>query len=73
MIAYGPLRQVFKARELNDLVSTMVERGIRMRRDIGDLLVGWDDPSTMILDEEQHGGDAELEMLMHDREHAKPY
>ncbi|PVG04525.1 DUF1740-domain-containing protein [Serendipita vermifera] len=73
MIAFGPLRHVFKARELNDLVSTMVERGIRMRRDISDLLVGWKDPSAMELDQGYTGGDVELEMLMHDREHAKPY
>jgi hypothetical protein len=73
MTAAGPLRPMFRTNELNDLVSTMVERGIRMRRDVGELLEGWLDPNMAHDDEDQPMGDAELEIFMHDREQAKPF
>lgn len=73
MMAAGPLRSMFKPSELNDLVATMIERGIRMRCDIEELLEGWVDPDTMHDDEDQPMGDAELEIFMHDREQAKPF
>lgn len=74
MMAFGPLRSVFKITELNDLVSAMAERGLRMRSDIEEFLEGWDDPS--VADGNIDGGnegDVELEMLMSNREQAKPY
>jgi hypothetical protein len=73
MMAAGPLRPMFRTSELNDLVATMVERGIRMRRDVGELLEGWFDPDTAHDEGDQPMGDAELEVFMHDREQAKPF
>ncbi|KIM33854.1 hypothetical protein M408DRAFT_325432 [Serendipita vermifera MAFF 305830] len=74
MMAFGPLREVFTVTELNDLVSAMAERGLRMRRDIEEFLDGWQDPA-MIIDGMDDGneGDVELEALVHGREQAKPY
>jgi hypothetical protein len=74
MMAFGPLRTVFNITELNDLVSAMAERGLRMRRDIEEFLEGWEDP-FMAIDNGDEGneGDMELETLMYNREQAKPY
>jgi hypothetical protein len=74
MMAFGPLRTVFKITELNDLLSAMAERGLRMRRDIEEFLEGWEDP-FMAVDNGDEGneGDMELETLMYNREQAKPY
>ena len=41
MMAFGPLRRVFKSRELNEWAETMAERGIRMRRGLDEMLEGW--------------------------------
>jgi hypothetical protein len=74
MMAFGPLRTVFKITELNDLVSAMAERGLRLRRDIEELLEGWEDPSMAVDNgDEGNEGDVELETLMYNREQAKPY
>lgn len=40
-MAFGPLRRVFKSRELNEWAETMAERGIRMRRGLDEMLEGW--------------------------------
>lgn len=75
LMAFGPLRSVFKARELNELVAAMAERGIRMREDLE--LEGWMDPTASAMEIEdsngQNAGDVELEKLLKDREEAKPY
>ena len=70
-MAFGPLRAVFSARELNDIVAAMVDRGIRMRRDIQEQLEGWIDPSA--IEEDEHAGDMEVETMLQGREQAKPY
>lgn len=73
LIAFGQLRTVFTARELNDMIAAMVDRGIRMRRDIQEQLEGWIDPSTAIEEDEHNAGDMEVERMLHGREQAKPY
>ena len=74
MMAFGPLRAVFKNNELNDLVAVMAERGLRMRRDLEEFLEGWEEPYGGVDDvDHDNEGDAELEALMHNRERAKPY
>ncbi|KAG8811404.1 hypothetical protein FRC17_002464, partial [Serendipita sp. 399] len=73
MMAFGPLRSVFSARELNALVEMMVDRGIRMRRDLGEFIKGWIDPSAFEDDQGSNGGDMEVEALIQAREQAKPF
>ena len=74
LMAFGPLRAVFTVTALNDLISVMVERGLRMRRDIEEFLDDWEDPAMIVERiDEGNEGDAELETLMYDREQAKPY
>ena len=41
LLAFGPLRSVFSARELNEWADTMAERGIRMRKGLDEMLEGW--------------------------------
>ncbi|TFK36838.1 NRDE-2, necessary for RNA interference-domain-containing protein [Crucibulum laeve] len=41
LIAFGALRSVFSAHELNGLGDTMVERGMRLRRGLDEVLEGW--------------------------------
>ncbi|KZT05893.1 uncharacterized protein LAESUDRAFT_654560 [Laetiporus sulphureus 93-53] len=41
LLAFGSLRSVFKSGELNDWAETMVERGIRMRKGLDEMLEGW--------------------------------
>lgn len=41
VLAFGPLRSVFSARELNDWAETMAERGMRMRTGLDEELEGW--------------------------------
>lgn len=73
-MAFGPLRSTFQARELNELLGAMAERGIRMRDDLEAHLEGWMDPNTETYDpNDPNAGDMELETLLHDREQAKPY
>ncbi|KAI0080269.1 DUF1740-domain-containing protein [Panus rudis PR-1116 ss-1] len=46
LLAFGPLRSVFSARELNDWGETMAERGLRMRRGLDEALEGWSEPGA---------------------------
>jgi hypothetical protein len=79
LMAFGPLRPVFRSRELNELMAAMAERGIRMRDDLEAHLEGWMDPTmtttAMELEDstDQNAGDIELERFIKDREQAKPY
>ena len=41
LMAFGPLRSMFSSQELLTIVDTMVERGIRMRQGLEELLEGW--------------------------------
>ncbi|KAF5385409.1 hypothetical protein D9757_005389 [Collybiopsis confluens] len=41
LLAFGPLRSVFQNNELNTLAETMIERGIRMRRGLDEVLQDW--------------------------------
>ena len=38
LLAFGPLRQEFTARELNHLADTMSERGIRLRKSLDEIV-----------------------------------
>jgi hypothetical protein len=38
LLAFGPLRSVFTAPELNSLAETMAERGLRLRKGLDEVL-----------------------------------
>ncbi|KAF9015505.1 NRDE-2, necessary for RNA interference-domain-containing protein [Cyathus striatus] len=42
LLAFGPLRRVFRGDELRALGDTMAERGIRLRRGLDEALEGWE-------------------------------
>lgn len=74
--AFGPLRSVFRLEELDELFATMVERQIRIRRDIEDYLEGWVRPDVMDVDEkdqESDVGDQELEAVVNEQDRLKPF
>ncbi|RDB29182.1 Protein NRDE2 [Hypsizygus marmoreus] len=41
LLAFGALRGVFSANELNGIADTMAERGLRLRRGLDEVLAGW--------------------------------
>ena len=43
LLAFGPLRPVFDARELNAFADTMAERELRMRKGLDEMLEGWEE------------------------------
>lgn len=72
MTAFGPLRSVFSPRELNDLVSAMIERGIRLRKGLEQYLEGWIDPDT-VMDVDEALGETEVERMIHETRKLMPY
>lgn len=42
LVAFGPLRSVFNGRELNGMADAMVERGLRLRRGLEEMIEGCD-------------------------------
>lgn len=41
LLAFGPLRSVFSALELNQIADTMAERGLRLRKGLDEMLEGY--------------------------------
>lgn len=41
LLAFGPLRHAFSARELGEWGERMAEQGVRMRRGLDEALAGW--------------------------------
>ncbi|KAJ7630811.1 NRDE-2, necessary for RNA interference-domain-containing protein [Roridomyces roridus] len=73
LIAFGPLRSVFSAAELNGFADTMVERELRLRRGLDEFLEGWalvEDKADS--DSEQDNGD-EIEMRAREYRQRLPY
>ncbi|KAF8973700.1 NRDE-2, necessary for RNA interference-domain-containing protein [Flammula alnicola] len=56
LLAFGPLRSVFHAHELNGLADTMAERGIRLRQGLDEVVEGMG-----LVDEEAREGNDESE------------
>lgn len=73
LTAFGPLRSVFNPTELDELFATMVERQIRIRRDVEDYLEGWVDPDAMDVDEGGDVGDQEVEAIVTERRRLMPF
>jgi hypothetical protein len=64
-MAFGALRPVFSASELNVFSDTMAERGIRMRRGIEEFLEGWVEEGA---GNEEEGGSGDDEMECNSKE-----
>ena len=62
-MAFGPLRCVFQVHELNALAETMVERGIRLRRGLEDVI-----ESGVVEAERQEDNESEDEIEHNARE-----
>jgi hypothetical protein len=70
LLAFGPLRDVFTARELEGFVDIMAERGLRVRRGLEEY--GWKGAER----EENgldHGGEDEIEQAADERRRLMPY
>ena len=70
LTAFGPLRNVFRPAELDELFATMVERQIRIRHDIEDYLEDWVDPDV---EEKSDVGEKEVEALVAERRRLMPF
>ncbi|KAF7339574.1 Protein NRDE2 [Mycena sanguinolenta] len=75
LVAFGPLRGVFSAQELNGFADTMAERELRLRRGLDELLEGWEEKpgSDMEEDEEDNGPGDEIENAARDYRARLPY
>ncbi|KAJ6574984.1 NRDE-2, necessary for RNA interference-domain-containing protein [Mycena capillaripes] len=74
LVAFGPLRGVFSAQELNGFADTMAERELRLRRGLDEFLEGWEEnaPSDMDEDAEYNGPD-EIENAAKEYRQLLPY
>ena len=77
MQAFDRLRPTFSVHELRSLWETMVERGLRIRKGLEEVIEGWDEEkASRTEDEADEGRDGELDEIEYDaRELArlKPY
>ncbi|KAJ7596925.1 NRDE-2, necessary for RNA interference-domain-containing protein [Mycena floridula] len=74
LLAFGPLRTVFSAAELNAFVDTMAERKLRISSPDGleELLVNWTEQGTTTM-EMDSGEDSDIEMNARELRRLKPY
>ena len=72
-MAFGPLRTVFTSRELNALVETMAERGMRIRNEIEERLEGWECDETVSDEETGDEAEGELEQDAKELRRLMPY
>ncbi|KAI0778496.1 DUF1740-domain-containing protein [Trametes elegans] len=72
LLAFGPLRGVFSAGELNALGETMAERGVRMRVGLDEVVGDWSEEARR--DDEEEGGEAdEIEQNARELRRLMPY
>jgi hypothetical protein len=74
MMAFGPLRSVFNARELDGFVDIMAERGIRMRKGVDEYIermTGGDESGSD--SEDLDGSEDEIEREARQRRLLMPY
>ncbi|KAJ7706309.1 NRDE-2, necessary for RNA interference-domain-containing protein [Mycena rosella] len=71
LVAFGPLRGVFSAQELNGFADTMAERELRLRRGLDEFLEGWEEKYG-IEDDDSDSGD-EIEHAAKEYRHRLPY
>ncbi|KAJ7654952.1 NRDE-2, necessary for RNA interference-domain-containing protein [Mycena polygramma] len=74
LVAFGPLRSVFSAQELNGIADTMAERELRLRRGLDEFLEGWAEKSGSEMDEDEDNGPGdEIEDLAKEYRQRLPY
>ncbi|KAG2369454.1 NRDE-2, necessary for RNA interference-domain-containing protein [Suillus spraguei] len=71
MVAFGRLRSVFSARELDGFVDIMAERGIRMRKGVDEYMTGGDESGSG--SEDLDGSEDEIEHEARQRRLLMPY
>jgi hypothetical protein len=75
MQAFNRLRTAFSTHELKSLWEAMVERGLRIRRGLEEVIEGWDDRhGSRMKDEESDGAELdEIEYNSRELARLKPY
>jgi hypothetical protein len=74
LLAFGPLRDVFKPHELTAFAEIMAERQIRMRTELDALLEGWKEGGTEEDDDhDSSGADSEIERNAEELRRLMPY
>ncbi|KAJ7275169.1 NRDE-2, necessary for RNA interference-domain-containing protein [Mycena haematopus] len=74
LVAFGPLRGVFSAQELNGFADTMAERELRLRRGLDELLEGWEEKHGDMDDsEDEEDNRDEIENAAQDYRARLPY
>ncbi|KAF9270085.1 hypothetical protein L218DRAFT_976056 [Marasmius fiardii PR-910] len=71
LLAFVPLRSVFTGRELNGLAELMVERGIRMRRGLDEVVSDWKGEADIGKENEEE--EDEIEFNSRELKRLKPY
>jgi len=70
LLAFGPLRGVFSASELDDFGEVMAERSIRMRKGLDEIVGEWMEAKQM---EDNESGEDEIEYNARELRRLKPY
>jgi hypothetical protein len=71
LLAFGPLRRVFSASELNDIGDVMAERSIRLRKGLDEAVEDWKEVSES---EMENGSELdEIEYNARELKRLKPY
>jgi hypothetical protein len=75
LLAFGPLRSVFTARELDAWAETMAERGIRMRVGLDEVVEGAArDRTSELMDEDRaEYGEEDVERNADELRRLRPY
>ncbi|KAI0375320.1 DUF1740-domain-containing protein [Pilatotrama ljubarskyi] len=75
LLAFGPLRGSFSARELNEWADTMAERGVRMRVGLDEVVGEWRDNAVARrrADDEDGGSEDEIERQARELRRLMPY
>ncbi|KAI0361277.1 DUF1740-domain-containing protein [Trametes cingulata] len=75
LLAFGPLRDCFSARELNEWADTMAERGVRMRVGLDEVVGEWRDNGgeRRRMDEGEEDSEDEIERRARELRRLMPY
>jgi hypothetical protein len=72
-LAFGVLRSVFTAQELNSLADLMAERGLRLRKGLDEILESWATESVEECREDSEDGESEIEQRADELRRLMPY
>lgn len=67
LLAFGPLRAMFSARELNGWAETMAERGLRVRKGLEEVV------EDIVVDGEEDYGEEDIERDADSVRRLRPY